>query len=224
MASATPDDASALSKLESRVWGITDSKYCFWTWVIAIRNQVVLKAVENGRIVGGAMISRRANHDGYYLDLIIVDPDHRNLGIGNALMKAALAAADGSEVAALVSTDNAASLSLLERFGFGVTREEGAVFGGPLNYLEVSRIVSDTITTKTTPLMPSPFRRNHEDGPLEMAEVLKRDGDLPLARSGAVRQQGGDVRPGRGGRYRGLMPSTRARCPSARSRGNERAR
>ena len=113
-----------------------------WTWVIAIRNQVVLKAVENGRIVGGAMISRRANHDGYYLDLIIVDPDHRNLGIGNALMKAALATADGSEVAAFVSTDNAASLSLLERFWiWRHSRGRGSVRGTS----QLSRSLSNSL-------------------------------------------------------------------------------
>jgi predicted N-acetyltransferase YhbS len=98
LARASPSDAGALSELEARVWGIAHSKYCFWTWVVAIRNQIVLKAEDRGRIVGGVMMSRRANHEGYYLDLIIVDSNHRNRGIGDALMKAVLAAAGENEV------------------------------------------------------------------------------------------------------------------------------
>ena len=136
---ASSADAGALSRLESSVWRISHTKYCFWTWVVAIRNQVVYKAVDGTRIVGAAMMSRTASHAGFYLDLVIVDPDYRGHGIGSALVEAALVAAQASEVTALVSTDNKTSLRLLKRCGFATIREEGEVFGGPRRYLKLTR-------------------------------------------------------------------------------------
>lgn len=69
----------------------------------------------------------------WYLPLIGVDPAHRGLGYGTALMAHGLRLCDRDGLPAYLESTNPANLSLYKRYGFEVTAEE-RVEGSPSKF------------------------------------------------------------------------------------------
>jgi len=110
-------------------------------------DETALAAVEDGVPLGYLFCSvdasleihpleRRLSFDGAYVRRVYVDPDHRQRGVGTALVAGACrrAADRGADRAsALVALDNRPSRSLFERLGFEPRRDRRYVRVGPLS-------------------------------------------------------------------------------------------
>ncbi|MGC8851131.1 MAG: GNAT family N-acetyltransferase [Candidatus Micrarchaeia archaeon] len=88
---------------------------------------VAFKAVENGRIVGFALVEAKKHPPIYkkryyaYVDSIMVSPGHRVKGVGSKLLDAAVAWARkrrSGEMQLTVDSKNAAAMHLYEKKGF----------------------------------------------------------------------------------------------------------
>jgi len=72
-----------------------------------------------------------ATGDHWYLAGIGVDPQHRNQGIGGALLRPGIEAAERDGVPTVLLTNNEANLPFYEGHGFRVVREGETPKGGP---------------------------------------------------------------------------------------------
>lgn len=107
---------------------------------------------EDGCVAGYASLSRyrdRKAFDGAVEISIYIHKDHRGRGIGHSLMQETLAYAkqctDIETVISLITSENAASIHLHEKFGFvycGQIRHAGVKFGKTLN-LNAYQIIYD---------------------------------------------------------------------------------
>jgi hypothetical protein len=64
---AVVTDAAKLSEVECKVWGTPCTRYAYWSWVVAIRHQIVIKSVLGNQILGFAMMSKNAESSGWYV-------------------------------------------------------------------------------------------------------------------------------------------------------------
>ena len=65
----------------------------------------------------GYALVRTWEQDTLYVPLLAVDPDHQGQGLGQRLLKAVFAAADGRTVTLNVASDNPNAVKLYERVG-----------------------------------------------------------------------------------------------------------
>ena len=65
----------------------------------------------------GYALVRTWDQDTLYVPLLAVDPDHQGQGLGQRLLKAVFAAADGRTVTLNVASDNPNAVKLYERVG-----------------------------------------------------------------------------------------------------------
>jgi RimJ/RimL family protein N-acetyltransferase len=133
---ARPADAAALVALAEAVggepegWLATDGAWRgvgeerrYLRTVARYPYAAVLVAEDGGRVVGRLSLSRDPHPaSAHVADLgLMVAASHRRLGIGRALLEAAVAWAEGAGVRKLelhVFPDNEPALALYERFGF----------------------------------------------------------------------------------------------------------
>ncbi len=95
---------------------------------------VILKAVENGRIIGSV---RAYKENGtVFIGKLMVHPDHRKRGIGTALLRAAEAACPSARYELFTSVKSAGNIRLYERSGYARFAERDAAPGLRFVYLE----------------------------------------------------------------------------------------
>lgn len=76
-------------------------------------------------------IEARVPRDVWYLDAIGIEPSRQGQGVGGALIRHGLAAAEAAGVGAFLETGVAGNVPLYERFGFRVVEQGEPVPGGP---------------------------------------------------------------------------------------------
>lgn len=110
-----------------------------------IKNHPLIVAEDNGTVMGYATLSSYREKEAYSSTVelsIYVHPEHRGKGVGSVLMNAIIKMAKEDEtvhtVVSVITSGNAASEHLHEKFGFtfsGRIKEVGMKFG---NYLDIS--------------------------------------------------------------------------------------
>lgn len=86
-----------------------------------------------GRSIG-ALRKRMQPAGAWYLDGIGVEPAHQRSGVGAALMRPGLDAADRARASVFLLTNSPENLPFYERFGFRVDAEEATPAGGPVSW------------------------------------------------------------------------------------------
>ncbi len=119
-------------------------------WLAAHDGYPVLVAVEDGKVVGFACLSRwsdRCAYSGTAENSVYVAESARGRGVGKALLAELLEAGKKAKlhtVVARIADGNEASVLLHERFGFariGVMREVGRKFGRLLDVVMMQRML-----------------------------------------------------------------------------------
>ena len=128
-------DASELSELECQCYDTKSEKYAFWMWTLAIRYHYALKAVLDGKIVGG-MVATPTNDERIYLDTLVVSDEHRGKGIASVLFEQMLSKVSHKKLVALIWIGNEKPKHLLEKYGFKEINRLDNLFQSGKNYIE----------------------------------------------------------------------------------------
>ena len=96
----------------------------------------ILKAVENGRIIGSVRVCRE-NGTGF-IGKLMVHPDYRKRGIGTALLRAAETACPSGRYELFTSDRSLNNIRLYEKSGYRRFKEKDAKPGLRFVYLEKS--------------------------------------------------------------------------------------
>lgn len=82
----------------------------------------------------GALAPHRPREPAWFLGTVGVDPDHQGRGLGSAVIRPGLAAADTAGVPAFLETSSPRNVRLYERLGFEITAEVGLPHDGPTTW------------------------------------------------------------------------------------------
>ncbi len=147
--SARGDDAEEIAKLDAAAFAMS------WLTADVVRKGIdqepVFKILEDsasGRAVGFLRLCVERPGEGYVSD-IVLHPDYHRRGLGEAMMRWALAwfQQEGLESAALtVNTDNGPAIALYRKLGFEPT-EKGLDYRRPLDEDEVRQVLEKRLTT-----------------------------------------------------------------------------
>jgi ribosomal protein S18 acetylase RimI-like enzyme len=132
------EDALELAELECQCYATNSEKYAFWMWTLAIRYHYALKAILDGKIVGG-MVATPTNDDRIYLDTLVVLEEHRGKGIGSELFRRMLSKLSDKKLVALIWIGNEIPKYLLEKHGFRAIHQLDNLFSSGKNYIEYER-------------------------------------------------------------------------------------
>jgi len=95
---------------------------------------VILKAVENGRIIGSVRACREGGT--VFIGKLMVHPDYRKRGIGTALLRAAETACPSGRYELFTSVKSLNNIRLYEKSGYRRFKEKDAAPGLRFVYLE----------------------------------------------------------------------------------------
>lgn len=149
---ARVDDAEEIAKLDSAAFAMS----LLTAEIVQERmdQEPVLKMLEDsasGRAVGFLNLRVERPGEGYVSD-VVLHPDYQRRGLGEAMMRWALAwfRRQGLESAALtVSTDNGPAIAMYRKLGFEPT-EKGLDYRRPLDEDEVRQVLEKRLTTYIT--------------------------------------------------------------------------
>ncbi len=140
---ARVQDAEAIAQLDAVAFPMS------WLTPDVVRDSVeqgpvfrILEDTESARAVGFLRLRKEGATEGYVSD-IVLHPDYQRRGLGEAMMRWALAhfRKDGQRAAALtVSTDNRAAIALYRKLGF-TAGETGIDYRRPVDEDEVRQIL-----------------------------------------------------------------------------------
>ena len=146
---ARADDAEEIAKLDAAAFAMS------WLTADVVRKGIdqaplfrMLEDSASGRAVGFLGLRVERPGEGYVSD-IVLHPDYQRRGLGEAMMRWALAwfRQEGLESAALtVNTDNGPAIALYRKLGFEPT-EKGLDYRRPLDEDEVRQVLEKRLTT-----------------------------------------------------------------------------
>ncbi|MCH8950461.1 MAG: GNAT family N-acetyltransferase [Chloroflexi bacterium] len=146
---ARADDAEEIAKLDAAAFAMS------WLTADVVRKGIdqepvfrMLEDSASGRAVGFLSLRVERPGEGYVSD-IVLHPDYQRRGLGEAMMRWALAwfRQEGLESAALtVNTDNGPAIALYRKLGFEPT-EKGLDYRRPLDEDEVRQVLEKRLTT-----------------------------------------------------------------------------
>lgn len=115
-----PNEAVAISKLECEFYGTRWVRYAAWWTRESLDEGYGIKAVGgHGSKFRGAVILCRKIDGSYYISSLFVMPFCRRIGVGSALLKAALSRISSNcRVELMVAAENEAAIHLYKKFGF----------------------------------------------------------------------------------------------------------
>ena len=115
---AEREDAKEFYQLEARCFEMAyDDWDTMYYWTPILEHMYCLKAVTDGRIVGG-VVSMPTYGDGWYVNSLCVAPEHRRRGIARRLMDDVIGAAGNREITLDVKTDGPHLLKFYGSLGF----------------------------------------------------------------------------------------------------------